>query len=61
MDLYVKRVYPNPEAFETINTAVTNAEAQIRGMLHTYYATGRANKRIHTEFFDPWEEEEITF
>ena len=61
MDLYVKRVYPNPEAFETINTAVTNAENQIRGMLHTYYSTGRANNRIHTEHFDPWEEEEITF
>ena len=61
MDLYVKRVYPNPEAFETIDTAVTNAENQIRGMLHTYYTTGRANKRVHTDYFDPFEEEEITF
>ena len=61
MDLYVKRVHPNPEAFETIDTAVTNAEAQIRGMLHTYYTTGRANKRVHTEFFDPFAEEEMEF
>ena len=61
MDLYVKRVYPNPEAFEVIDVAVTNAENQIRGMLHTYYTTGRANKRTHTEFFDPFDEEEITF
>ena len=61
MDLYVKRVYPNPEAFETIDTAVTNAEAQIRGMLHTYYTTGRANKRVHTPYWDPFMEEEITF
>ena len=62
MDLYVKRVYPNQEAFETIDTAVTNAENQIRGMLHTYYTTGRANKRIHTEWFDPFDaEEEIIY
>ena len=61
MDLYVKRVHPAPEAFDVINTAVTNAENQIRGMLHTYYSTGRANKRIHTDYFDPFEEEEITF
>ena len=59
MQFYRKRVYPNPEAFETIETAVTNAEAQIRGMLHTYYTTGRANKRIHTEHFDPFELEEV--
>ena len=59
LDLYVKRVYPNPEAFDVINTAVTNAENQIRGMLHTYYSTGRANKRVHTEHFDPFELEEV--
>ena len=61
MDLFVNRIYPNPEAFETIDTAVTNAENQIRGMLHTYYTTGRANKRIQTEFFDPFAEEEMEF
>src|SRR5690606_20809047 len=42
MDLDVKRVYPNPEAFDVIDPAVTNAENQIRSMLHTYYSTGRA-------------------
>lgn len=62
MQFYRKRVFPDSEAFEVIDTAVTNAENQIRGQLHTYYATGRANDRVNTEWFDPWDEEdEITF
>ena len=61
MDFYRKRVFPDKEAFEVIDAAVTNAENQIRGMLHTYYATGRANERVHTKYFDPWEEDEIDF
>ena len=61
MQFYRKRVYPDKEAFEVIDTAVTNAENQIRGQLHTYYATGRANDRVNTPYLDPFEEEEITF
>ena len=62
MQFYRKRVYPDKEAFEVIDTAVTNAENQIRGILHTYYTAGRANDRVNTEWFDPWDEEdEITF
>src|SRR5699024_12870681 len=61
MDLYVKRVYPNPEAFDVIDTAATNAEIQIRGMLNTYYSTGRANNRGHPDDFHPSAEEEKTF
>ena len=61
MQFYRKRVYPDKAAFEVIDTAVTNAENQIRGQLHTYYATGRANDRINTPYWDPFEEEEITF
>ena len=61
MDFYRKRVLPDKEAFEVINVAVTNAENQIRGMLHSYYTTGRANDRVHTPYWDPFEEEEITF
>lgn len=61
MQFYRKRVYPDKGAFEVIDTAVTNAENQIRGMLHTYYATGRANDRVNTPYWDPFEEEEITF
>ena len=61
MQFYRKRVYPDKEAFEVIESAVTNAENQIRGMLHSYYATGRANDRVNTPYWDPFEEEEITF
>ena len=61
MQFYRKRVYPDKAAFEVIDTAVTSAENQIRGQLHTYYATGRANDRINTEWFDPFEEEEMEF
>ena len=61
MQFYRKRVYPDKEAFEVIDTAVTNAENQIRGQLHTYYATGRANDRVNTEWFDPFAEEEMEF
>ena len=61
MHLYRKRVFPDKEAFEVINVAVTNAENQIRGMLHSYYTTGRANDRMNTPYWDPFEEEEITF
>ena len=61
MHLYRTRVLPDKEAFEVIDIAVTNAENQIRGQLHTYYATGRASDRINTEWFDPFEEEEMEF
>ena len=61
MQFYRKRVHPDKEAFEVIESAVTNAENQIRGMLHSYYATGRANDRVNTPYWDPFEEEEITF
>ena len=61
MQFYRKRVHPDKEAFEVIESAVTNAENQIRGMLHSYYATGRANDRVNTEWFDPFAEEEMEF
>ena len=62
MQFYRKRVYPDKESFEVIESAVTNAENQIRGILHTYYTAGRANDRVNTEWFDPWDEEdEIAF
>ena len=62
MQFYRKRVYPDKESFEVIESTVTNAENQIRGILHTYYTAGRANDRVNTEWFDPWDEEdEIAF
>lgn len=59
MDLYVKRVYPNPEAFETIDAAVSNAENAIKSATDAYTKMGR--NRIKTEWFDPFEEEEMEF
>ena len=58
-DLYVKRVRPDKEAFGTIHLAVSQAETAVRNIIDDYTASG-AN-RVKTEWFDPWEEEEMTF
>ena len=59
MDLYVRRVRPDKEMFGTIQIAVTHAEQTITSIIDAYTKTGK--NRVKTEFFDPLEEEEITF
>ena len=61
MDLYVKRVYPDKAMHETINDAVTEAEKEINAMIGVYEATGGMDKRVSTEWHDPFEEEEMEF
>ena len=56
-DLYVKRVRPDKEAFGTIHLAVSQAETAVRNIIDDYTASG-AN-RVKTEWFDPFEEEEM--
>ena len=58
-DLYVKRVRPDKEAFGTIHLAVSQAEAAITSIIDDYTESGK--NRVKTEWFDPWEEEEMTF
>ena len=58
-DLYVKRVRPDKEAFGTIHMAVSAAEAAITSIIDDYTESGK--NRVKTEWFDPWEEEEMTF
>ena len=58
-DLYVKRVRPDKEAFGTIHLAVIQAETAVRNMIDDYTTSG-AN-RVKTEWFDPFEEEEMEF
>lgn len=62
MDLYVKRVYPDKAMHDTINTASARSEEAIREILHEYITGGETNKRIKTEWHDPFDtEEEITY
>lgn len=59
MDLYVKRVYPDRDMHDVINTASARSEEAIREILHEYKTGGETNKRIKTEWHDPFEEEEM--
>lgn len=59
LDLFVKRVYPDQDMHEVIDNAVRSAEVAIQSVIDTYTTTGKG--RIKTEYFDPFEEEEITF
>lgn len=56
-DLYVKRVRPDKEAFGTIHLAVSQAEAAIASIIDDYTESGK--NRVKTEWFDPFEEEEM--
>ena len=56
-DLYVKRVRPDKEAFGTIHLAVSAAEAAITSIIADYTESGK--NRVKTEWFDPFEEEEM--
>ena len=56
-DLYVKRVRPDKEAFGTIHLAVSAAEAAITSIIADYTESGK--NRVKTEWFDPFEEEEV--
>ena len=56
-DLYVKRVRPDKEAFGTIHLAVSAAEADITSIIDDYTESGK--NRVKTEWFDPFEEEEM--
>ena len=56
-DLYVKRVRPDKEAFGTIHLAVSAAEAAITSIIDDYTESGK--NRVKTEWFDPFEEEEM--
>ena len=58
-DLYVKRVRPDKEAFGTIHLAVSAAEAAITSIIADYTESGK--NRVKTEWFDPFEEEEMEF
>lgn len=61
MDLYLKRVYPDRDMHDTINTASARSEEAIREILYEYITGGETNKRIKTEWHDPFEEEEMEF
>lgn len=61
MEMYVKRVYPDQDMHATIGEAVAAAEARIRTTMDIYYDTGIDQHRIKTEYFDPFEEEEMEF
>lgn len=61
MDLYIRRVYPDKAMHEVINTASARAEEAIREILYEYITGGETNKRIKTEWHDPFEEEEMEF
>lgn len=61
LDLYVKRVYPDAEMHDVINTASARSEEAIREILYEYITGGETNKRIKTEWHDPFEEEEMEF
>lgn len=61
MDLYVKRVYPDRDMHNTIHEAVTNAEQTIQQIMYAYETTGDIEKRINTEWHDPFAEEEMEF
>ena len=56
-DLYVKRVRPDKEAFGTIHLAVSQAETAVRNIIDDYTESGK--NRVKTEWFDPFEEEEM--
>ena len=56
-DLYVKRVRPDKEAFGTIHLAVSQAETAITSIIDDYTESGK--NRVKTEWFDPFEEEEM--
>ena len=58
-DLYVKRVRPDKEAFGTIHLAVSQAETAVRNIIDDYTASGK--NRVKTEWFNPFEEEEMEF
>lgn len=60
-DLYITRVSPDPVWQEVIDEAVSGAETIIRRLIDTYTTTGAEAGRIHTEWFDPFEEEEMEF
>lgn len=60
-DLYVTRVEPDQKWQDTIAEAVTAVEVAIREAIDTYTTTGAEAGRIHTEWFDPFEEEEMEF
>ena len=57
MHLYRKRVFPDKEAFGTIHMAVSAAEAAITSIIADYTESGK--NRVKTEWFDPFEEEEV--
>ena len=62
MDLYIKRVYPDRDMHNTIHEAVSIAEGEIRRMIGRYESAGGINKRIPTQYFDPFDtEEEVTY
>ena len=58
-DLYVKRVRPDKEAFGTIHLAVSQAETAVRNIIDDYTESGK--NRVKTEWFNPFEEEEMEF
>lgn len=60
-DLYVTRVTPDEKWQEAIDEAVSSAESSIRQIIDNYTSTGKSAGRIHTEWFDPFEEEEMEF
>ena len=59
MQFYRKRVRPDKEAFGTIHMAVSAAEAAITSIIADYTESGK--NRVKTEWFDPFEEEEMEF
>ena len=59
MDLFVNRIWPDPQAHAVIEEAVKKAEYDIRGIIHTYETSGKG--RVHTEWHDPFEEDEMEF
>lgn len=61
LDLFVKRVYPDRDMHNTINTASARSEEAIREILYEYITGGETNKRIKTEWHDPFAEEEMEF
>lgn len=58
-NLFVKRVYPEPKAFDTIHKAVKAAEDNIQWTIAEYTIAGKNS--IRTEYFDPFAEEEMEF
>lgn len=59
MNLYVKRVHPDPDMHKVIDEAVWKAETHIQKIIDTYTRSNQAT--VPTEWFDPFEEEEMEF